>query len=265
MSSADLYTDRTRAEGFGAQAAGYDATRPSYPPELVAWLARGRPGVAVDVGSGTGRVARLLIDAGWSVTAIEPDARMADVARSHGVQVINTPFERCPLPAGTCDLVCSGTAWHWIDPAVGYRMAATLLRPGGRLAVFRNTYFYAEDLAAAFDRVLEEHAPHLHDDCIPLGTATHGSLESEVQALMERSGLFADVAHRTFVHQRQIDVHDWLTELGTFSQFALLDDATRERLLAALVRAVRSKAGGRLHIRHESRYVEGTRVPDAQG
>jgi hypothetical protein len=31
-------------------------------------------------------------------------------------------------------LVFAATAWHWIDPAVKYAKAASLLRPGGHLA-----------------------------------------------------------------------------------------------------------------------------------
>ena len=184
---------------------------------------------------------------------------MAEVARSHGVEVIAAPFEQCSLPPGSYELVCSGTAWHWIDPAVGYRVAATLLRPGGRLAVFRNTYIYDPGLATAFARVLETHAIRFRDDCIPLGTTTHATLESEVQEQMDRSGLFANVAQRTFAHERVINVRDWTTELTTFSQFALLEPAARDALFAELVRAVQDRSGERLHIRHVSPCVEGAR------
>ena len=58
----EFHTDRARAEGFGAAADAYDAARPSYPPELINWLARHGVGSAVDVGCGTGRVARLLMN-----------------------------------------------------------------------------------------------------------------------------------------------------------------------------------------------------------
>ena len=39
-----------------------------------------------------------------------------------------------PRPDERFDLVYAATAWHWIDPAVRYRRAWQLLRPGGHLA-----------------------------------------------------------------------------------------------------------------------------------
>jgi SAM-dependent methyltransferase len=144
----------------------------------VNWLSRNGTGLAVDVGCGTGRVAALLADAGWAVLGVEPDERMADLARAHGVHVVVAPFEKCVLPRSDYDLVCSGTAWHWIDPAVGYDIAAALLRRGGRLAVFRNSYSYDPDVANVIDALLQRHAPNLLYDCIPLGTASQPLVES---------------------------------------------------------------------------------------
>lgn len=96
-----VHRERDRAEGFGELAAMYDQTRPSYPIELVNWLSRNGTGTAVDIGCGTGRVASLLVDAGWSVIGVEPNERMADIARDHGVRVVVAPFEQCVLPGAT--------------------------------------------------------------------------------------------------------------------------------------------------------------------
>ena len=41
----------------------------------------------LDVGSGTGKVGRLFAARGCEVLGVEPDERMADVARSHGLTV----------------------------------------------------------------------------------------------------------------------------------------------------------------------------------
>lgn len=208
-----VHRERDRAEGFGELAAMYDQTRPSYPIELVNWLSRNGTGTAVDIGCGTGRVASLLVDAGWSVIGVEPDERMADIARDHGVRVVVAPFEQCVLPGGDYDLVCSGTAWHWIDPAVGYDIATALLRRGGQLAVFRNSYIYDTDVANVIDAALQRHASNLLDDCIPLGTASQALVESHAQEMTERSDLFTELERRTFVHDRLVTANDWIKEL----------------------------------------------------
>jgi SAM-dependent methyltransferase len=254
-----VHRERDRAEGFGTSATAYDQTRPSYPIELVNWLSRNGPGAAVDVGCGTGRVASLLAAAGWSVIGVEPDERMAGIARAHRVQVVVAAFEKCVLPRSDYDLVCSGTAWHWIDPAVGYDIAAALLRRGGRLAVFRNSYLYDSDVAKVIEATLQRHAPHLADDCIPLGTASRALVESHAQEMAGRSDLFTNLERETFVHSRRVTVNDWIEELKTHSPIAMLDRVTREQLLGDLAQRVTAVTADHLQIRHETPCVAGTR------
>ncbi len=255
----NVHRERSRAEGFGALADRYDRTRPSYPEQLIHWLSRNGTGAAVDVGCGTGRVALLLADAGWSVVGVETDERMAEIARAHGVSVVVAPFEKAVLPRSDYDLVCSGTAWHWIDPAVGYDIAAALLRPGGRLAVFRNTYIYDPEVVSVIEGALRRHAMHLLDDCTPLGIGPHAPLESHVQELSARADLFGDLERHTFVHNRLVTVGDWIMELTTHSPIAMLDPPARERLLDDLAGGVTASTGTRLHIRHETPCVAATR------
>lgn len=243
---------RDRALDFGALAATYDATRPSYPIQLVDWLTRGGAGHAVDVGCGTGRVASLLRAAGWSVIGVEPDERMAAVARARGIQVVVAPFEECVMPRGDYDLVCSGTAWHWVDPAAGYDIAAALLRRGGRLAVFRNSYGYNFDVSRTIEALLERHAPHLLHDCIPLGSTSRSLVERHAQEMTERPDRFTAPEHRVFLHDRVVTVRAWLDELTTHTPIARLDRITRVRLLGRLAREISFSSGERLRIRHET-------------
>ena len=254
-----VHRERSRAESFGALAVTYDKTRPSYPIELVNWLSSGRTGTAVDVGCGTGQVASLFAAWGCSVIGVEPDERMAEMARAHGVQVVVAPFEQCVLPRGAYDLVCSGTAWHWINPAVGYDMAAALLRPGGRLAVFRNSYIYDPDVAIVIDAALERHAPKLLENCVPLGIARHPLVASHAQEMTDRLELFTECDHRTFVHERRVTVSNWILELQTHSPIATLERITRERLLRELARRVTASSLEPLRIRHETPCVAGKR------
>src|SRR5262249_25900639 len=132
------------------------------------------------------------------------------------------PFEQCTLPRGRYDLICAGTAWHWVDPSRGYDVAAALLRPGGRIAVFRNTYLYDSALASLFDAALLRHAPHLLHDCIPLGTTSHEYIEPEVQQRLERRGGFEPGTCHLFVHERLVRLRDWRQELATYSQISML-------------------------------------------
>src|SRR6266853_6040490 len=81
----------------------YDRVRPAYPDELFADLVAitgiDRGSSVLEVGCGTGQATRSLAALGCSVTAIEPGAGMAAIARQRlanfpAVHIDNATFER---------------------------------------------------------------------------------------------------------------------------------------------------------------------------
>jgi 2-polyprenyl-3-methyl-5-hydroxy-6-metoxy-1,4-benzoquinol methylase len=78
-------------------------------------------------------VAVALAGQGLPVLGVEADGRMADVARSHGIEVEVSPFETWEDRRRRFDLVTCGDAWHWIDPRLGIAKAAGVLSPGGTI------------------------------------------------------------------------------------------------------------------------------------
>jgi SAM-dependent methyltransferase len=131
---------------FGEAAAEYDRTRPGYPSRLldaVARRARLHPGSRVlEVGCGTGQLTRSLVRRGYRVHALEPDPRMAAHARHslsttlsahHSeIEVVEQMIEESDLPDGTYDAAFSASAFHWVDPDVGWVKVARAVRPRGR-------------------------------------------------------------------------------------------------------------------------------------
>ncbi len=130
--------ERVRSRVFGELADEYDRARPTYPPELVDALTGRGVRRVLDVGCGTGIAARLFLARGCEVLGVEPDARMAAVARRHGIEVDEATFETWRPRKAPYDLVISAQAWHWLDRTIGTERAASVLRPGGRLALFWN-------------------------------------------------------------------------------------------------------------------------------
>ncbi len=142
------------AESFGTDAERYDRARPRYPDALVRRITAASPGPDIlDVGCGTGIAARQFLAAGCRVLGVEPDARMAAVARQLGVPVEEARFETWDPAGRDFDAVVAGQAWHWIDPVVGAARAAPALRPGGLLAAFWNVFELPPEVLAAVDEV----------------------------------------------------------------------------------------------------------------
>lgn len=156
---------RRIAESFGTDAERYDRTRPRYPLAMVERIVAASPGPdLLDVGIGTGIAARRFREAGCRVLGVDPDPRMAEVARRHGFEVEVSRFEEWEPGGRTFDTVVAGQAWHWVDPVAGAARAAEVLRPGGRLALFWNAFQPSPEVAAAFSAVYRRVAPSLPFD-----------------------------------------------------------------------------------------------------
>ena len=142
----------------------------AYPDELIARILELSPGPDVlDVGCGTGIEARQLQAAGASVLGVEPDARMAEYARSRGLVVEESRFEDWDAAGRTFDAVVAAQAWHWVDPVAGAAKVSDLLRPGGLFAAFWNVY---EPPAPVGDALLEGLKDVVPDLPLGLGAMT---------------------------------------------------------------------------------------------
>jgi len=134
----------SRATSFGAQADNYEAARPDYPFEAVAWMLERLPEGArrlVDVGAGTGKLTRVVAEArDAEVVAVDPDAIMLATLRDHvpGVPTFVGTAEALPLPDASVDAVVLGQAWHWVDPVAASAEIGRVMRPGGTLGLIWN-------------------------------------------------------------------------------------------------------------------------------
>lgn len=132
------------ATSFGAAADDYEAARPDYPFEAVAWMLERLPHGSrrvADVGAGTGKLTRVLAKApDAEVIAIDPDSAMLDTLRASvpGVPTFLGTAERLPVPDASLDAVVLGQAWHWVDPVVASAEIGRAVRSGGTLGLIWN-------------------------------------------------------------------------------------------------------------------------------
>jgi SAM-dependent methyltransferase len=125
---------------FGKVAESYDRGRPTYPREAVEWLVGAAPQSVLELGAGTGKLTRTLVELGHDVHATEPDEAMLAVLRRNLPDVRSSlgSAERIPAPDLSYDVVIAGQAFHWFDRAKALPEIARVLNPGGTLALAWN-------------------------------------------------------------------------------------------------------------------------------
>lgn len=133
--------DTARALSFGKRASHYDRWRPGYPIDAVRWMLPAHSGRVIDVGAGTGKLTRVVLELGYSVTAVEPDEAMVAVLHEScpTADVASGSAERLPIDDGSAVAVVVGQAWHWFRPERALAEARRVTRPGGRLGLIWNT------------------------------------------------------------------------------------------------------------------------------
>ena len=252
------HTNRRRAESFGDDAAQYDAVRPGYPEamldELLALAADGldsseRPLEVLDVGIGTGKLGLPIRRRGHQVLGVEPDDRMAQVAREHGLSVEVATLEGWDPAGRSFDLIVAGQAWHWVHPQDGPRIAAQLLRPGGMLAAVWNLYEPDASIRAELDEIYRRVAPALAGRSVVL-SASSSRIGDQLQALRD-SGRFAAVEERRYGWASEHTAQQWLTLIGTHSDHRGLPAQSRAALDAELT-ALIERHGGVLRVAQET-------------
>lgn len=227
---------------FGADAANYDAARPEYPARIYEILRERcglQPGTKTfEIGPGTGLATRRLLDAGASVTAVEPDARLCvklrECAGDPPLHIINATFEAAQLPPAAFDLGVSATAFHWMDQRAAIAKVASLLRPRGWWAVWWNVFG-----DPTRDDPFHDATAHL----FPASTnPSHSSLFKHPFALHSEARI-ADLQSAGAFEDINCDVVRWTLVLtadrtralyASFSNVTTLPETERTHLLDAL-------------------------------
>lgn len=124
---------------FSSRSAGYAVFRPTYPPDLFAWLASIAPGrrLAWDCATGNGQAARGLAPRFDSVIAT--DASADQVSRAEPVANVSyrvATAEQSGLDPGEVELITVAQALHWFDRAGFFAEARRVAVPGAVLAVW---------------------------------------------------------------------------------------------------------------------------------
>lgn len=252
------------AESFGIDPERYDRARPRYPWGLIERIIAQSPGRDVlDVGCGTGIAARQFQAASCRVLGVDVDPRMAEFAQRHGLEVEVARFEDWDPAGRTFDTLIAGQTWHWIDPVAGATKAGSVLRPGGRIAVFRNDPQLSAELTEAFadvyDRVLPDLPLNPHRQHRQPLQATETLTDKTIEGL-RRAGHFDPPQLWTFEWQRPYTREQWLDELPTSGLLTRLPQAALADLLAGIAAAIDTTIGNSFTVHYTTVAVTARRT-----
>jgi SAM-dependent methyltransferase len=155
---------------FGRTATDYAAYRAGFPDEFFSRLGAMNIGLGgqriVDLGTGTGALARGFARRGCVVTGVDPAGAMLDEARrldaEAGVRVTYRVVraEATGLDSARWDVVCAGQSWHWFDRPRAGDEARRLLVAGGALVICHmDDLPLPGNVCAATEALILEHNP----------------------------------------------------------------------------------------------------------
>jgi SAM-dependent methyltransferase len=218
--STDLPGKPDPARSFGGVAEAYERGRPSYPREAAVWLTSDRPLTVLELGAGTGKLTEQLVALGHDVHATEPDPKMlAILEKNHpGVRVSQAPAEEIPAGDSSYDVVVSGQAFHWFDPAKALPEIARVLKPRGRLSLVWNQR--------------DERIPWVKRLGRIIGTQEQLADPGE---LLAASKLFGEPESETFRFWQVVDQHSIRDLVRSRSNIAVLSAAEQEAKMAEVL------------------------------
>lgn len=183
---------------FSSRAEDYAKYRPSYPDavidRIIADLGNPAELMAADVGAGTGIASRMLADRRIKVIAIEPNAAMRQVARSHPlVEFRDGSAEDTNLADAAVGLVTCFQAFHWFNPESTLKEFSRILKPKGKLAAVWHNRDRTDEFTRQYSLLTQQASNN--DSELRYGTERH----------LRETSWFNPVRHLVFPAQQPLD------------------------------------------------------------
>lgn len=230
----------------------YDQHRPSYPPQIfddiVAISGVTADSHLLEIGCGTGHATQQFASCGLRIDCIELGENMAAIARQRLAQFPRVTIQIADFDHWTTpsryDLVYAATAWHWLDPVLREKKVATLLRPSGWLAFWRNRDVRdgsLDEFLDAAQAIYSRIAPELAMERGQL-LGPNETVEQEKEEFA--SDLFGEPQIRVHPWRKTYSAAEYVAMLNTHSDYQMLPADRRNRLFDELATLIATRFGG---------------------
>jgi SAM-dependent methyltransferase len=161
---------------------------------------------------------------------VEPDSRMARVAADNGIHVEQATFEDWQAAGRSFDLVVFAQSFHWVQPARALDKVASMLRPGGRLALLSNRITPVSPTRQQLD---EAYSGYLDPAQRPPIDAAH---DDALMAIITEHGY--TIERRQVTEQLHYDTEAWVNMVFTYSNVLTLAPQARSELRCRLEQVI---------------------------
>ena len=154
---------------FSDKVDNYVKFRPTYPAKTIELIIQksniDQSSAIADIGAGTGKFTKLLLEQDLQVSAVEPNGNMrgaaeAELSAYSNFTSINGSAEQTGLPDNSIDLITVAQAFHWFDHDKCKIEFGRVLKPGGHVALIWNR----RDKRSAFMAEYEQIIKRLHNE-----------------------------------------------------------------------------------------------------
>jgi SAM-dependent methyltransferase len=213
---------------FGRVADAYELGRPSWPAAALDLAERelslGPEASVLDLGAGTGKLTRLLLERFEAVAAVEPDAEMRALIPG-GADILIGRAEEIPAPDGSFSAAFCGESFHWFEWGRALPEIARVLQPGGGLVLLWNrpsgglsSEQWPAGVKEALDRIVDPIPP-----------------EHRYMSFVWRDALvgssFEELRFETFPNGAVLDRERLLARVSSWSHVAALPERERRAFL----------------------------------
>ena len=156
---------------FDGYAQAYTVGRPDYSRKLIDCMydkyGISKDSVVADIGSGTGKFAKHLIDRGSEVFCVEPGSDMRQTAEKELSQFANFhsiagDAENTTLPNNSVDFITTAQAFHWFDVSKFKEECRRILRPNGKVFLIWNIRDIEDPVNSSMFEINKKYCPDFH-------------------------------------------------------------------------------------------------------
>lgn len=219
---------RSAEVGFAKNTDRYESGRPTYPEESINFIYSlinaGPHKRILDLGAGTGKFTKHLIETDAQLVAVEPvaDMRKKFTEKVPNIQILEGSAESIPLPSKTIDAVIVAQAFHWFDGQAALEEIHRVLNERGFLILIWNKM----DENYLWIRKLSEIISEMH-------TSEPTYKSGAWQQAFKESKLFSPLSHRNFLNLQEANKQIILDRVGSISYISKLQKSEYLKVMKA--------------------------------